>query len=189
MSARTDRIEVYRTILRDAVEHGHLDDTERRLCKSDLFYLLAYVLRRPDVQASDWLYDRCIEVQASPDGHLDLWSREHYKSTLITFALTIQDILKDPNVTIGIFSHTKPIARAFLRQIKYELETNERLKQLFPAILWADPKSDAVKAGCNWSEDKGITVQRTNNDKESHGRGAWTGGWSAYIKAFQVVGL
>jgi hypothetical protein len=63
---------------------------------------------------------------------LDLWAREHYKSTVITFALTIQDILNDPEITVGIFSHTRPIAKAFLRQIKQEFETNEDLKAGFP---------------------------------------------------------
>ena len=73
-------------------------------------------------------------VQESPDGHLDLWAREHYKSTIITFGQTIQDILRDPEVTVGIFSHTRPIAKGFLRQIKRELESNQTLKDLFPDI-------------------------------------------------------
>jgi phage terminase large subunit-like protein len=102
-------------------------------------------------------------VQAAPDDHLDLWAREHYKSTVITFGLNIQDILNDPEVTIGIFSHTRPIAKGFLRQIKQEFETNETLKAWFPDILWADPKKQAPK----WSEDDGIVVKRKSNPKES----------------------
>lgn len=110
-------------------------------------------------------------MQASPDWHLDLWAREHYKSTIITFALTIRDILRshgenplEPReCTFGIFSHTRPDAKKPLRQIKYEFETNQVLKWWFPDILWANPKKEAPK----WSEDDGIVVKRKSNPKEA----------------------
>lgn len=111
----------------------------------------------------DWIFARCREVQASPNGHLDLWAREHYKSTILTFGLTVQDILNDPETTVGIFSHTRPIAKGFLRQIKRELEGNEWLKALFPEILYASPKAESPK----WSEDEGIIVKRQSNPKEA----------------------
>ena len=131
-------------------------------CRTDLYFLLRYGLARPDT-ANEWVYERCRDVQDNPDGYLDLWAREHYKSTVITFAKTIQDILIDPEVTIGIFSHTRPIAKAFLRQIKQEFERNETLKQWFPDILWANPQKESPK----WSEDEGIIVQRKTNPKEA----------------------
>lgn len=112
---------------------------------------------------NSWIFARCREVQASPDNHLDLWARGHYKSTIITFGQTIQDILNDPEITIGIFSHTRPIAKGFLRQLKRELESNETLKALFPEILYANPKADSPK----WSEDEGIIVKRKSNPKEA----------------------
>src|SRR5688572_1025195 len=104
----------------------------RLLCRKDLYFLLRYGLQRPDLDRK-WLFDRCREVQRDPDWHLDLWAREHYKSTIITYGKTIQDILashgEDPlpewkgtEVTVGIFSHTRPIAKQFLRQIKVEFE-------------------------------------------------------------------
>jgi predicted phage terminase large subunit-like protein len=127
-----------------------------------LYILLRYGLGRKDAQ-TQWTFDRCQEVQASPNGHLDLWAREHYKSTIITFALNIQDILRNPDITIGIFSHTRPIAKAFLRQIKQEFERNDRLKRWFPDILYADPHKDSPK----WSEDEGIVVKRRGNPKEA----------------------
>ncbi len=134
----------------------------RQLARGDLFYLLVHVLGRDDAD-EDWIYDRCREVQRSPDGHLDLWAREHYKSTIITYALTIQDILNNPEITVGIFSHTRPIAKGFLRQIKREFEANAALKKLFPEILWAVPSREAPK----WSEDDGIIVKRRSNPTES----------------------
>jgi phage terminase large subunit-like protein len=134
---------------------------QRKLCREDLFFLLARALKRPDAD-HDWLYARCREVQASPDGHLDLWARDHYKSTIITFAKTIQDILVDPEITVGIFSHTRPIAKAFLEQIKREFESNEYLKELFPDVLYQKPDVEAPK----WSLDSGIIVKRKTNPKE-----------------------
>lgn len=134
----------------------------RFLCRNDLYFLLRYGCNRADIE-HPWLFARCREVQEKPDGYLDLWARFHYKSTIITFGLTIQDILNDSNLTVGIFSHTRPIAKGFLRQIKREFESNEDLKRWFPDILYADP----IKESPKWSEDDGLVLKRTSNPKES----------------------
>ena len=127
-----------------------------------MFFLLRYACGRKDCE-TDWVFDRCREVQAEPDEHLDLWAREHYKSTIITFAKTIQDILANPDITVGIFSHTRPIAKGFLRQIKREFEGNEVLRGWFPDIIWDNPRKEAPK----WSEDDGIVLKRKSNPKEA----------------------
>lgn len=147
-------------LYRGVIEDGD-DATARELCLKDLFFLLSVVCKRPDVNR-DWLYDRVREVEAQPNGMLDLWGREMFKSTIITYALTIQDILKNPEITVGIFSHTRPIAKAFLSQIKTELQDNATLKGLFPEILYQTPTSEAPK----WSLDNGICVKRKTNPKE-----------------------
>lgn len=135
----------------------------RELVTKDLFFLLTIGCKRPDIN-KDWLYDRCREVEASPNGHLDLWAREHYKSTIITFGKSIQDIIADPdNTLIGIFSHTRGIAKGFLDQIKRELEGNTFLKNLFPEVLYQNPQNEAPK----WSLNDGILVKRKTNPKES----------------------
>jgi predicted phage terminase large subunit-like protein len=146
-------------------ERDKADALMREAClhpRMGLWVLLRYGLGRQDAHCQ-WVFDRCCEVQSNPDGYLDLWSRGHYKSSCITFALTIQDILRDPEVTVGIFSHTRPIAKAFLRQIKQEFERNERLKRWFSDVLYAEPVKDSPK----WSEDEGIVVKRKGNPKES----------------------
>lgn len=134
----------------------------RVLCQHDLFFLLTSFLRRPDA-FNQWCFDRCREVQKNPDGYLDLWAREHYKSTIITFALTVQDILNNPELTIAIFSQTRPSAKKALRQIKQEFEENKNLQILFPGILYKNPSKEAQK----WSEDDGIVVKRQGNPKEA----------------------
>lgn len=86
-----------------------------------------------------------------------------HNSTIITFALTVQDILKDPETTCGIFSHTRPIAKGFLSQIKREFEDNEWLKAVYPDVLWSNPQKEAPR----WSEDGGLIVKRAGNPKEA----------------------
>lgn len=134
----------------------------RAACLKDLFFLLLFVLGRRDMR-HPWVLARCDEVQASPDGHLDLWARGHFKSSTLTLGKTIQDVLADPEITVGIFSHNRPIAKSFLRQIKREFEANEPLKALFPDVLWAEPKREAP----SWSEDAGLVVKRRSNPKEA----------------------
>lgn len=157
------------TVLLQQLPYETAQSIMRLLCRTDLFWLLTVALNRPDVDC-DFLFARCKEVQASPNGNLDLWSREHYKSTIITFALSIQDILRshgegaleDRECSIGIFSHTRGIAAGFLGQIKTELETNTFLKSLFPDVLYADPEKESP----SWSEQGGLMVKRKDNQKE-----------------------
>lgn len=134
------------------------------LGRCDRFYLLTVLLHRPDA-IHPWLYARCREVEAQPDECLDLWSRFHYKSTIITFAGSIQEILVDPEITIGLFAYVKGLSAKFLGQIKYELETNEELKETYPDVLWANPKRDARQAGASWDQYR-IDVKRETNPKE-----------------------
>lgn len=127
----------------------------------DRYFLLRYLLGRKDVQ-HPWLYDRCREVEMEPDGHIDLWARAHYKSSTLTFAGAIQEVMRDPNVTIGIFAFNKPVAQAFLSQIKREFESNDFLREAYSDVLWDD-----VNEAPQWSKDRGIIVKRTSNPKEA----------------------
>lgn len=116
------------------------------------------VVRVPSVPTS------CIQID-HPDGMYTVgtgWICTHNSST-ITFGGTIQEILNDPEITIGIFSHTAPTARKFLAQIKSELEQNALLQSLFPDILYPDPRKQTLR----WSIEKGIVVKRRSNQKES----------------------
>lgn len=132
------------------------------LGKRDLFFLLVYILGIK-VADNDWVFDRCREVSNNPNGYLDLWPREHFKTTIITTALTIQDILNDPDITVGIFSFNRTASKSCLRSIKWQFESNDKLKMLYPDICYDDPASQSPK----WSEDEGIIVKRKSLAKEA----------------------
>ncbi len=105
---------------------------------------------------------RCIQVE----GGMYLAGLElvpTHNSSIITYGLTIQSVLRDPETTVGIFSHTRPIAKGFLVQIKRELESNVELQRLYPEILWVDPAKESPR----WSEDGGLVVKRLGNPKEA----------------------
>lgn len=136
------------------------------LAANDRYFMLTVVLNRRDMITAhnpEWLYDRCREVERSPDGHLDLWARYHYKSSIITFGGIIQEIVRDPEITVCIFSHTRDIAQAFLAQIKQTLESNELLKTICPDVFYDKPGSESPR----WSIGDGIVVIRTGNPKEA----------------------
>jgi hypothetical protein len=107
---------------------------------------------------------RCIQVDREDGLYLTGYSMvPTHNSTIITFAGIIQEILRDPEITVGIFSHTKPVARKFLLQIKAELETNRDLQSAYPDVLFAEPRKESPK----WSEEKGLVVRRKSNPKEA----------------------
>lgn len=142
--------------------NDHLTKNEMALLGcNDRFWLLTALLNRVDA-VHPWVYDRAREVEAEPDGHLDLWARYHYKSTLITFAGSIQELLIDPETRICIFANNKEIADPFLKQIKGELEENALLKEVYSDVLYQSPSKESP----TWSMKEGITVKRRGNPRE-----------------------
>ncbi len=134
------------------------------LGRCDRYYLLTVLLHRPDA-IDPWLYARCREVEADPDEHLDLWARFHYKSTIISFAGVIQEVLEDPELTVAYLCHVKGLSIKLLGQVKTEFENNEELKETYPDVLWRNPRLDAPRAGAIWSQNR-IDVKRRTNPKE-----------------------
>src|SRR6202011_4627114 len=118
---------------------------------NDRYFLLTVLLGRQDA-GHPWLFDRCREVERDPDGYIDLWARFHYKSSIITFAGVIQEVMCDPEITVAIFSVTRPIAAKFLHQIKEEFEQNLTLKLAYPDVLYANPRTlDSDGRPSSWS--------------------------------------
>ncbi len=106
----------------------------------------------------------CIQVER--DDGLYLIGRNYvttHNSTIGTFAGVIQEVLINPEIRIGIFGNAKDISRPFLSQIKEELQTNQRLIDLYPDVLYKNPTTDAK----TWSVDGGLVVKRKSNPKEA----------------------
>jgi len=148
-------------------------DIVRYLLRTDLFFFMWYGCERTDME-HPWLIARCREVESNPNGFLDLWSRDHYKSSIITFGKTMQDIIAshgdDPlpvweglEPSIGLFSHTRPIAKGFLKQIKRESEYNVKLHYYYPDVFWENPNRDSP----SWSTDGGLIFKKKTNPKEA----------------------
>ena len=82
----------------DCHDDPNIDDSFiRTLGQLDRYYLGVFLCNRHDM-LHPWIYDRCREVESDKDRRLDLWARFHYKSSIITFLGTIQEILCNPNI-------------------------------------------------------------------------------------------
>ena len=131
MSAEFDSVvKAYADCHRDT----NIDDSFiRTLGQLDRYYLGVFLCNRHDM-LHPWIYERCREVEEQRDRRLDLWARFHYKSSIITFLGTVQEVLCNPNITIGLLSFSARQAKPFLRQIMQEFDSNEKLKGLYKDI-------------------------------------------------------
>jgi len=84
-----------------------------------------------------------------------LMPRGHLKTSVLTIAWVIQQILINQDISIRILSYGWGRAVEICAEIKDHLK-DERLVALFPDILWENPKKNAPK----WGEDA-ITVKRS----------------------------
>lgn len=153
----------YEQIAKDILAQKYSEvDAYRTLFQDDLWALIYFVLKVP-IANHPFFINACREVQDGPkDLTLDLWGREHGKSTIITVGETIQEILNDPESTHCILSYNRSIATAFLKTIKQTFETSEILKELFPEILYDNPEQQSSA----WGAESGLLVKRQGNPKE-----------------------
>lgn len=153
----------YERIFRDIAD-GKLDEkaTFRTLILNDLWFIVYFVLAIP-VANKPFVVQACQDVEDGPKSEtLDIWAREHFKSSIITIAETIQYTLKEPEGATCIFSYARPVSKKFLFEIKETLENNNTLKGCFPDVLWQHPQKEAPV----WSLDDGLIVRRSGIRRE-----------------------
>lgn len=112
----------------------------RRLCVTDLVFL-CFVLGFGDVNTD--LHRSMIgflkKLSSGYRKALMLVARGHLKSSILTVAWSIQQVLKRRGrIRIGITSHSVDGVIEFSNQIKYICENNEVLRKIFPDIFWSN---------------------------------------------------
>ncbi len=177
-------LEDIKELLNDASRNGTLNEVERELCKSDLYYLGLFIFGIGKMYSEDvngetyfhpWIFNRCREVESKPNYNIDIWAREHFKSTIITFLQSVKDILNNPQVTIGIISYNQGMATTFVRQIRQGLE-NPRLRELFPEIIpngrkqgvyeYEDEFGNRIEKKYRWSDEGFDVIRKDSSNKE-----------------------
>lgn len=124
-----------------------LREAKRRYYADNLYAFNEEILGWPDLDKS--LHgELCTFTTEGKSKKLILIPRGHLKSSVITVGYTLQQICKNPKVRILIANATYQMAKTFLSQIKYHLQKNEKLKDLY---------GDLTSGADKWSESA-ITV-------------------------------
>jgi hypothetical protein len=136
----------------------------RFMLLNDLWFLIKFAKQVPDyIVGHKFWVDRCRDIQDGPkDYTLDLWAREHGKSTIITTGESIFDLLHNPEETTCILSYNRATALTFLKEIKFLLESSDLLQSCFPEILYRYPEKESQQ----WALENGLLVKRKGNQKE-----------------------
>lgn len=124
------------------------------LCLGDLFAFEYFILNLP--VDDPFVLARTYDVQDRHNMTLDLWAREHWKSTILSYSLPIWKTINNPESRNVFFSYNKTLATKLVRRVKLTMEQNELLKKCWPDIFYENPKKESSK----WSERDGCTVKR-----------------------------
>jgi len=161
---RTD----YLAVVRNIASGLNPVNVYRSLILNDLFFTLYFIVRPfppgdEEKVNHPFIVKMCNEIQDGPkDYTLDVWAREHFKTSIMTVAETIQYTLGNPGGATGIFAYARPVAKKFLFTIRDIFRSRGLLKMCFPEIVWKDPEKESPL----WSLDEGIILKRSTTRKE-----------------------
>jgi predicted phage terminase large subunit-like protein len=103
-------------------------------------------------------HQRMVDYQSgATDSALQLAPRGFGKSTVLTIARCVFEILLDPNIRILIASNTQLQAEVFLREVKFHLSHNERLIDTFGRFAGEE----------KWTDREINVAPRTSSAKEA----------------------
>lgn len=156
----------------------------RELCRTDLYFLCRHVLGYADMEdETDIHYRMCSELdrvdtvetllkyrvitpgQATDASlrYLLLVFRGAFK-TSIALGKVIQWLIRDKDAQVGIGSDTKERAAGRTKDLRDVVETNEKLKWLFPDVFYKDPANQTDL----WKMDE-FNVRRSRRDLRTGG--------------------
>lgn len=132
------------TGLSDRQKASLVNKAERQLAQQDLYYLASNVLGYKDL-FKPYHMPICNALSVFRDQwQLHLHPRGHFKSTIITIAESIQDLLNNPNTTILIVNAILGNSIAFLRELKSHFIYNEKFRSLFPEFAIHDAADEGT---------------------------------------------
>lgn len=159
-----DYVRIFTDIAAGKIDHR---GTFQKLIQTDRFFVAYFIAGWETGKVSGnkpFIVNQCQALEDGPEsGTVDIWAREHGKSSTITIAHTVQRIVRDPESTTAIFSYKKPAAEKFLDSVRKILEL-PIMVWCFPDILYENPSSQAP----SWSLQGGIRVKRTNTTRREH---------------------
>lgn len=134
----------------------------RNYCQDDLWFFVYFVMKNP-LANHPFIVNACREIEEETGNTLEVWARDHLKTTIISAGRQIQKVLNDPERRVAILSAVRPLAVKIQNLIKRVLES-KFLVQCFPDILYVDARKEAEK----WTEapEGGLIVKRQGFYKE-----------------------
>jgi hypothetical protein len=161
-----DEVEKYKTYSPEQRKENPLHNEPnlyRVIIQQDLWFFVYFVMKNP-LANHPFIVDSCKEIQNEMGDTLEVWARDHLKTTIISVGRTCQKILIDPEKRIGIFSAVRPLAVKIQNLIKGLFESPFLIRS-FPDILFKEPWKEAEK----WTEapEGGLIVKRKGFYKEA----------------------
>lgn len=105
----------------------------------------------------DFHFNYAREHQFEGDGVVDKSSRGHWKSTWGIYVGVTNDVIIDPEISIGLFAFEKGAAMKHGRRVKDEWTNNIELKTAWDDVFFMDPEHESPL----WNQDTGLIVKRS----------------------------
>lgn len=164
--SRNDVWDLLSTINRLAIDDPTAWKMAVRQWTSVDWYVLAYFLTgsqrldpftgRPEIDC-DFQFNWSREMQFDGDNVIDKSARESGKSTWRCYVGVTNEVINNPNLTVGIFAFEKAAAERHGRRLKEEWETNRELQSAWDDVFYREPSKESSL----WTVDKGLAVKRT----------------------------